>query len=117
MLKAHPEITTAAIWQQLADEHGVTVAYPTLRTYVTGRRTWKPPRQVLPLFRAPDPDLIQEAQHRGNGRSDMADADNENRKEKDLLERAQAYLSLLSASLLSADELLKLIEAILRAIH
>jgi hypothetical protein len=47
----------------------------------------------------------------------MADADNKNRKEKDLPERAQAYLSLLSASLLSADELLKLIEAILRAIH
>jgi len=47
----------------------------------------------------------------------MADADNKNRKEKDLLERAQAYLSLLSASLLSADELLKLIEAMLRAIH
>ena len=44
----------------------------------------------------------------------MADADNTNRKEKDLLERAQAYLSLLSASLLPADELLKLIEAILK---
>jgi hypothetical protein len=28
MLKANPEITTAAIWQQLADQHGVTVAYP-----------------------------------------------------------------------------------------
>lgn len=47
----------------------------------------------------------------------MANAHSNNRKEKDLLERAQAYLSLLSASLLSADELLKLIEAILRAIH
>jgi hypothetical protein len=47
----------------------------------------------------------------------MADADNKNREEKDLPERTQAYLSLLSASLLSADELLKLIEAILRAIH
>lgn len=47
----------------------------------------------------------------------MADADNENSKEKDLLERVQAYLSLLSASLLSADELLKLIEAIFKAIH
>ena len=42
MLKANPEITTAAIWQHLADEHGVTVAYPTLRTHVTGRRTRKP---------------------------------------------------------------------------
>jgi hypothetical protein len=47
----------------------------------------------------------------------MADADNKNREEKDLPERAQAYLNLLSASLLPADELLKLIEAILRAIH
>jgi transposase len=60
MLKANPEITTAAIRQQLADEHGVTVAYPTLRTHVTGRRTRKPPRQVLQLFRAPDLRLIQE---------------------------------------------------------
>ena len=47
----------------------------------------------------------------------MANAKSKNRKEKDLLKRAQAYMSLLSASLLSADELLKLIEAILRAIH
>jgi len=50
MLTAHPEITTAAIWQQLADEHGITVAYPTLRTYVTGRRTWKPVKQVVTTF-------------------------------------------------------------------
>jgi hypothetical protein len=61
ILKANPAITTSAIWQQLANQNGVTVAYPTLRTYVTGRRTWKPTRQVLPLFRAPDPDLIQES--------------------------------------------------------
>lgn len=47
----------------------------------------------------------------------MTTANTKNRKEKDLLERAQAYLSLLSASLLSADELIKLIEALLRAIH
>jgi fido (protein-threonine AMPylation protein) len=39
------------------------------------------------------------------------------RKQQDLPERPQAYLSLLYASLLSADELLKLVEAILRAIH
>jgi hypothetical protein len=38
MLAASPQITTAAIWQQLADEHGTTVAYPTLRTYVTARK-------------------------------------------------------------------------------
>lgn len=57
MLTADPEITTAVIWQQLADEHGVTVAYPTLRAYVTGHRPRKPSRRVLPLFRTPDPDL------------------------------------------------------------
>ena len=50
MLKANPAITTSAIWQQLADQHGVTVAYPTLRTYVTGRRTWKPVKQVVTTF-------------------------------------------------------------------
>jgi hypothetical protein len=38
MIEANPVIATAAIWQRLADEHGSTVAYPTLRTYVTGRR-------------------------------------------------------------------------------
>ena len=32
-------IRTAAIWQRLADDHGTTVAYPTLRAYVTNRRT------------------------------------------------------------------------------
>lgn len=45
MLVANPQITTAAIWQQLADEHGTTVAYPTLRTYVTAR---KPPNILTP---------------------------------------------------------------------
>ena len=33
-----PQIRTAAIWQRLADDHGTTVAYPTLRTYVSSRR-------------------------------------------------------------------------------
>jgi hypothetical protein len=47
----------------------------------------------------------------------MTDTDSKNHQDKDLPERVQAYLSLLSVSLLSADELLKLIEAILRAIH
>jgi hypothetical protein len=38
MLEANPEIATAAIWQRLADEHGTTVAYSTLRAYVASRR-------------------------------------------------------------------------------
>jgi hypothetical protein len=38
MLEASPQISTAVIWQRLADEHGATVAYPTLRAYVTARR-------------------------------------------------------------------------------
>jgi hypothetical protein len=33
MTEADPEIVTAAIRQRLADEHGTTVASPTLRTY------------------------------------------------------------------------------------
>jgi hypothetical protein len=37
MLEADPEITIAAIWERLADQHATTVAYPTLRTYVTSR--------------------------------------------------------------------------------
>jgi hypothetical protein len=32
MLRANPEIATAAIWERLADNHGATVAYATLRT-------------------------------------------------------------------------------------
>jgi hypothetical protein len=36
---ADPAIATATIWQRLADDHGTTVAYPTLRTYVVGRRS------------------------------------------------------------------------------
>lgn len=38
MIKAAPHITIAAIWERLADEHGTTVAYPTLRTYITSHR-------------------------------------------------------------------------------
>jgi len=38
MIEADPKITTATIWQRLADERGTTVAYPTLRTYATSRR-------------------------------------------------------------------------------
>ena len=38
MMEADPGIATAAIWQRLADEHGTTVAYPTLRAYVTRQR-------------------------------------------------------------------------------
>ena len=38
MIEADPAIATATIWQRLADDHGTTVAYPTLRTYVTSKR-------------------------------------------------------------------------------
>jgi hypothetical protein len=38
MIEADPAIATATIWQRLADDHGTTVAYPTLRTYVTSQR-------------------------------------------------------------------------------
>ena len=38
MIDADLAIGTATIWQRLADDHGTTVAYPTLRTYVTNRR-------------------------------------------------------------------------------
>ena len=38
MIEADPSIGTAVIWQRLADDHGATVAYPTLRTYVTSKR-------------------------------------------------------------------------------
>jgi hypothetical protein len=31
------------IWQHLADDHGVTVTYPTLRAYVVQRRAELPP--------------------------------------------------------------------------
>jgi transposase len=53
MIEADPAIGTAAIWQYLADDHGVTVAYPALRTYVTSRRavTQSP---VQPLASGPE---------------------------------------------------------------
>jgi hypothetical protein len=38
MISEDPAIRTAAVWQRLADDHGATVAYPTLRAYVTSRR-------------------------------------------------------------------------------
>jgi hypothetical protein len=38
MLDEDPAIGTAAVWQRLADDHGRTVAYYTLRTYVISRR-------------------------------------------------------------------------------
>ena len=39
MIDADPTVGTAAIWQRLADDHGATVAYSTLRIYVTSQRT------------------------------------------------------------------------------
>jgi hypothetical protein len=38
MIDADPSIATATIWRRLADDHGTTVAYYTLRTYVVSRR-------------------------------------------------------------------------------
>lgn len=38
MIEADPQVTIAAIWERLADEHQATVAYPTLRTYVSDLR-------------------------------------------------------------------------------
>jgi hypothetical protein len=38
MIDADPKIATATIWQRLADDHDTTVAYPTLRAYVTSKR-------------------------------------------------------------------------------
>jgi hypothetical protein len=32
------QITIAAIWERLADEHGAATAYPTVRTYVSSHR-------------------------------------------------------------------------------
>jgi hypothetical protein len=45
MIETDPQITIAAIWQHLADEHGVTVDYPTLRAYITSRRGQEKTRQ------------------------------------------------------------------------
>ena len=61
--------------------------------------------------------MIYGRKYQDERKSDMAVAKGEHRKEQDLPEWAQAYLSLLSASLLSAEELLKLVEAIRKAIH
>jgi hypothetical protein len=38
IIEADPKVATAAIWQRIADEHGTTVAYYTLRTYVASHR-------------------------------------------------------------------------------
>jgi transposase len=38
MISEDPAIGTAAIWQRLADDHGRTVAYYTLRTYAISHR-------------------------------------------------------------------------------
>lgn len=46
MIDDNPAIGTAAIWQRLADDHGATVAYCTLRTYVVSRRAAKPPDKI-----------------------------------------------------------------------
>lgn len=46
MLQADPAIGTASIWQRLADDHGTTVAYYTLRTYVVSRRAAKTPDNI-----------------------------------------------------------------------
>ena len=45
MLDEDPAMRTT-IWQRLADNHGTTVAYPTLRTYVTSRRAAKSPDKI-----------------------------------------------------------------------
>jgi hypothetical protein len=42
MIDDNPAIGTAVIWQRLADDHGATIAYPTLRAYVVSRRTAQP---------------------------------------------------------------------------
>lgn len=42
MIAANPQVTIAAIWERLADEHGTTVAYPTLRAYVSNRHSPAP---------------------------------------------------------------------------
>jgi hypothetical protein len=49
MIDENPAIGTAAIWQHLADDHGRTVAYYTLRAYVVRRRA-----ALLPLLAGPE---------------------------------------------------------------
>jgi hypothetical protein len=46
MIDDNPTIGTSAIWQRLADDHGATVAYYTLRAYVVSRRAAKPPDTI-----------------------------------------------------------------------
>jgi len=46
MLEKDPQIATASIWERLADDHGTTVAYPTLRTYITSRRAPTKPGKI-----------------------------------------------------------------------
>lgn len=48
MIDEDTSIGTAAIWERLADDHGATVAYYTLRTYVVSRRATCPPRRADP---------------------------------------------------------------------
>jgi hypothetical protein len=38
IIEADPKVATATIWQRIADEHGTTVAYYALRTYVASHR-------------------------------------------------------------------------------
>ncbi|WP_328459548.1 hypothetical protein OHA21_27390 [Actinoplanes sp. NBC_00393] len=47
MLQADPAITAATIWQRLHDEHDATPSYPAVRTYITTRRTTRPPSARL----------------------------------------------------------------------
>jgi hypothetical protein len=56
IIEKDPSIGTAAIWQRLADDHGTTVAYYTLRTYVISSplTTKIPPRQLA----LPDQSLL-----------------------------------------------------------
>lgn len=51
MIQADPAIAISAIWEHLAGEHSTTVAYPTLRTYVTSRRTASEPPAGQNLLR------------------------------------------------------------------
>jgi hypothetical protein len=48
MIEEDPAIGTATIWQRLADDHGTTVAYYTLRTYVVSRRAARQPPPAGP---------------------------------------------------------------------
>ncbi len=46
MIASDPGITIAVIWERLADQHGATVAYPTLRAYVSNRRGQGTPGKI-----------------------------------------------------------------------